>query len=172
MSVRAPFAWERGSTGLAPGIDQAGQPRPVFCRIDRLPACGPTENSPLAGFRLQATEESFRAGPKKLKRISPGEIAIVSGGIGRRECPQKIRSEKTGRNTRDRPALPAAASRAFPPAPRLASELQLLIGLPCPPRMDGSGSLACWTDGGQALMHRRAAVSAWSLGPRMRRLTT
>ena len=39
--------------------------------------------------------------------------------------PRWERSERTGRNTSDRPALPAAASRALPPAPRLTSELQL-----------------------------------------------
>ena len=88
MSARAPFAWERGSTGRAPGIDQAGQPRPPFCRVDRLPTCGPTETSPLAGFRLQATEESFGAGPKKLKKVSPGEIAIVSGGLVAANAPE------------------------------------------------------------------------------------
>ncbi len=88
MSARAPFAWERGSTGQAPGIDQAGQPRPPFCRIDRLPTCGPTETSSLAGFRLQATEESFGAGPKKLKKVRPGEIAIVSGGLVAANAPE------------------------------------------------------------------------------------
>ncbi len=88
MSARAPFAWERGSTSLAPEIDQPRQPPPPFCRIARLPTCGPTETSPLAGFRLQATDESFGADPKKLKKVSPGEIAIVSRGLVAANAPE------------------------------------------------------------------------------------
>ncbi len=42
----------------------------------------------LAGFRLQATGESFGAGPKKLKKVSPGEIAIVSGGLVAANAPE------------------------------------------------------------------------------------
>ncbi len=60
----------------------------AFCRIDRLPTCGRTETSPPAGFRLHATEESFGAGPKKLKKVSPGEIAIVSEGLVAANAPE------------------------------------------------------------------------------------
>ncbi len=49
---------------------------------------GPTETSPSAGFRLQATGESFGAGPKKLRKVSPGEIAIVSGGLVAANAPE------------------------------------------------------------------------------------